>query len=365
MRVKASESGILATVLTVAMACQGSVVGDDSTPGSGSNPGTGGRPAVNPNVPVNATPPAVGQDALASPVGFGYVPLRRLSAYEVQRTVSHALGVPVPATLLATYWPADAPLDPDAPFDNNAPGQLAQVVGGSLGVQDKLAEFSERAVALLDDAALDALIPCAPSGPDDTVCFNAFIDKMGPLLLRRPMTANDHASFAPLLDESITDGDFRSGARLALRAMLIDLEFFYHVEGTQPTSEPTVSRLTDGELATRMAFLIWGRGPDAQLLDQAAAGAFADPGTIRTEAIRMLVTRDAFDHISRIHAMWLGYDGGFLGDDPQLAADLQQETSMLLERVLFDDTPRPWSTLFTSNESYLTPRLADHYGISG
>ncbi|MEM9195665.1 MAG: DUF1592 domain-containing protein, partial [Myxococcota bacterium] len=332
MMMKKRRDVALAVVLAlVAIGCEGSVEG------------TGPTATVGPT--IDPTPVAVGDDALSSPVGLGYVPLRRLTSYEVQRTVSHAFGVDVPATLLATYWPADIPIDEESPFDNNAPGQLAQVVGGTLGVQEKLADFSERAVDLLDDAALDALIPCAPSSPGDTACFNAFIDKMGPLLLRRPMNSSDHASFAPLLAEAITDNDFRSGARLLLRAMLLDIEFFYHIEGTLPTSAPRVKRLTDGELASRMAFLIWGRGPDSQLLDRVAAEGLSDPGVIRAEAIRLLVTRDAFDHIARIHGMWLGYQDAYLGDDTELAADLQRDelsTNQLFVKYQFNDT---WNLL--------------------
>ena len=341
----------LTLILAAALiACQGSI-GDVA----------GDPPPVQ---PIDPTRPELGDDALLSPLGLGYVPLRRLSAREAQRTVGRALGVSIPDSLMQSYWPVDQAIDTSVPYDNNARGQLVQLVDGPQGVQEKLVDFSARVVALLDDAALDRLIPCTPAGPADVACFDAFLDSVGPLLLRRPLSAGDRSTFHPLLEQAEIDGDFRVGARLALRVMLLDLEFFYHVEGTLPTSEPSVKRLTDGELASRMAFLLWGMGPDRALLERVQSGAMADPNVVRAEATRMLADPRALSQIGLIHAMWLGYDSAYLGDDTALAEDLRQETEKLVERVLFT-APQPWSNLFTLDETYLTPRLAEHYGISG
>ncbi|MBC8117266.1 MAG: DUF1588 domain-containing protein, partial [Candidatus Saccharimonas sp.] len=63
--------------------------------------------------------------------------------------------------------------------------------------------------------------------------------------------------------------------------------------------------------------------------------------------------------INRFHSMWLGYDKlsreGLFGL-------MRQETSALLERVIFDEQ-RPWLDVLTSEETFVTPELATHYGL--
>ncbi len=316
---------------------------------------------------IETRPPQLGEDALASPVGLGYAPLRRLSAREAKLTLEQALGVTIEQRLFDTYWPLGESVGREdaSPFDNDAMEQLGEAVYSppESPLQNSLVEFSMRVVAAMSDSEVQALVPCSPASPDDAICFEEFLHDVGRLLLRHPLS-QDHIDVYRdgLLAEAEAADDFYVGVRLALRALLLDMEFFYHLEGTVRTSAAHVMRLSEYELASRIAFLLWGRGPDAALLDRVAERGFSTPAGIRAQAVRMMTDSRALEQVARIHAMWLGYEQAYLGDDAELEADLRQESFKLVERVLFG-APRPWSDLFTEDETYVTPRLAMHYGM--
>ncbi|MEM7608485.1 MAG: DUF1592 domain-containing protein [Myxococcota bacterium] len=344
----------LIPILLICAACTGEI-------------GEGGLRPVE-NVTIDARPPQLGDDALRSPVGLGYVPLRRLTALEAKLTLEQALNTTIEQRLFDTYWPLGEAVDNEdaSPFDNDAEQQLGEAVYSppESPLQAQLDEFSRRAINAMSDAEIDGLLPCTPSGPGDARCFETFLRDVGLVLLRHPL-AREHVQVYRdgLLPEAVEANDFRVGARLALRALILDLEFFYHLEGTIRTDSEHVMRLNDYELASRLAFLLWGRGPDRTLLERVAAGAFESPDSVRAEATRMMADPRALGHIARVHAMWLGYDQTFLTDDVDLAGALRQESFKLVERVLFDTTPHPWTDLFTAEETYVTPRLAMHYGM--
>lgn len=59
--------------------------------------------------------------------------------------------------------------------------------------------------------------------------------------------------------------------------------------------------------------------------------------------------------------MWLGYEELLVADET-LRRDMLAESDALLERVLFDEGAQ-WSQLFRSTESFLSPELAEYYGL--
>ena len=117
-------------------------------------------------------------------------------------------------------------------------------------------------------------------------------------------------------------------------------------------------RLRDHEVATRLAFLLWGQGPDDALLDRVAAGELSDATRLRDTVDGMIADVRTLRQVQRLHAMWLGYEdmpiGGALGDS------LRAETDALIERGLVD---RSWLSMFESDSTWLDATLAEHYGI--
>ncbi len=281
---------------------------------------------------------------------IGDAGLRRLTATEYAATVHALLGVDVDAALLL-------PEDWRQPFDNDYTTQnpsQALIDGAELLAAD-VAEL-----ALVPELR-DTTVGCTPAGPTDAACFEDFLARFGRRALRRPLSADDLARYGSLLSESEETGDFYDAINIAIRALLQHPEFLYRVElGTPVENDPSVFRLNDYEVATRLSFLLWGATPDDALLDRAEAGALQNAADVRAAAEDMLLDPRARARVGRFHALWLGYES--LPHAPSLTAAMQAETQALIDRVIFDDA-MPWQDLLRSDDTYVDAVLAEHYGL--
>jgi hypothetical protein len=106
--------------------------------------------------------------------------------------------------------------------------------------------------------------------------------------------------------------------------------------------------------------LLWGSTPDDVLLDDAEAGMLQIPEERLAVAERMLDDPRARDQMHRYHAMWLGYRG--IPHGPELVAAFNAETQALIDRVVFEER-LDYTALFTLDETWVDPFLAEHYGL--
>lgn len=293
-------------------------------------------------------PPPAWED----PGRLGPQGLRRLSIGELRTTLADLVG--------ATDEELDElealiPADTQTPYDNDYRDQepSAPLVEGMAALSEQLAEM-----IVADPQRRDAILGCTPSGPSDEGCLRTFIEHFGRLALRRPLSGEDVDIYASFIDEAEADADFDVAFSLVLQALLMDVRFLYMVEVGTPTGEPDVIELDDYEIASRLAFLLWGRGPDDALLDRARDGDLSSQGGVQSIAEQMLEAPAAERQLQRIHAMWLSYDRMPL--DPTLAQSLRTETDALVGRAIEEGS---WTGMFLSDETYLDPTLAEHYGI--
>ncbi|HET6581879.1 MAG TPA: DUF1592 domain-containing protein, partial [Nannocystaceae bacterium] len=291
---------------------------------------------------------------LAEPDALGPQGLRRLSLAELSATLQllTGLGADEVDALLVVL-----PGDGSTPFDNDYPLQApsAPLVEGMFSIAEALADR-----IMTDPQLRDAVLGCAPTGPDDEACLRAFTERFGRLALRRPLTSAELDEYAAFIAFAEAENDFDVGASLVLEALLLDALFLYRVERGEPTADdPELFRLDDFEMASRLSFLLWGSGPDDALLDQAAAGELDTPAQIREAALALVQDRRGLRQLQRLHALWLGYETMAL--EPDLAASLRRETDALIERALVDGS---WLALFTADDTWLDARLAEHYGIA-
>ncbi len=291
------------------------------------------------------------QGGYADPRAMGPTGLRRQTHAELRNTLALALGAGTDEVddLLAVL-----PADSSTPFDNDYGTQEPSqpLIEGMLALAESLA----RTIAE-DPARRDALLGCTPAGPADEACLRQGVERLGRLLLRRPLRSDELDAYAGFIADAQEDGDFAVAIELALAALLLDGEFLYRIEVGEPV-DPDLVRLTDFELAARLSFLLWGSGPDDALLDRATDGELSTPGGVYATAQWMLEDERAHRQVQRLHAMWLGYDE--LAIEPTLAASLRAETDALVGRAL---QRGHWLDMFTANESWLDETLADHYDI--
>jgi Protein of unknown function (DUF1592)/Protein of unknown function (DUF1588)/Protein of unknown function (DUF1595)/Protein of unknown function (DUF1587)/Protein of unknown function (DUF1585) len=282
---------------------------------------------------------------------IGVSGLRRLSIAEYEQTVVDLLGLP--PQQVQELLPADTL----TPFDNDFTTQTASeaLVKGLELLAGDVAE------AVVESPELrEALVPCTPTGPDDAACFREFLAQLGRRALRRPLDDAELDRFAALQSYAIDEDDFWAGVSAGLRLLLQHPEFVYRVELGEPTADdPALFRLNGYEVGTRLSYLLVGSTPPDWLLDAAEAGQLDEGQGIADAAAMLLEDPRARARIARFHALWLAYENlsreGIYGD-------MHAETRALVERVVFDET-QPWTEMLTASETFVTPELAEHYGL--
>ncbi len=292
-------------------------------------------------------------DALPPDAGFevGVSGLRRLSIVEYQQTIADLLGIDVPSAKELL------PQDTLTPFDNDFTLQTASeplIKGMELLAGDLAATVVET------EALRAAVVPCAPSGPDDAVCFREFLRSFGRRALRRPLSDAELDTYGALLDYAVEADDFWFGVQAGLRLFLQHPEFVYRVEIGEPVpDEPELRRLGDFELSARLSYFLVGTTPPDWLLDTAEAGGLADGEGVRDAAQMLLGDARARARIDRFHALWLKYEQ-LSGEG--IYGQMRDESDALVERVVFDERGA-WTDVLESTETWLTPELAEHYGL--
>lgn len=318
----------------------------DTASSSGANGGADGPQEV---VPAAAE--------LLDPKAFGASSIRRQSRAELRASLTDVFGVD-PGVLVDSL-PADVTgAEVVNPFDNDA--ELQDV---STDLVVRMSDFAKSYAALViqKPATLFGIAGCSPAKADDAACFDKVVRAVGRLALRRTVTDAEVTRFGEFLSFAREENDFGSALDAFVRVLVQHPEVLYRVEVGRPTAEPGVFALGDHEIATRLAFLLWGRTPDATLLDAADAGTLQTPAGRRAQAERMLGDARAKQHWSRFHAQWLGYAN--VTPPAALAADMNAESAALVDRVVFSGD-REWLDLFRSDETFLTPTLAAHYGMT-
>jgi hypothetical protein len=299
------------------------------------------------------------------------VGLRRLSSREYEQTVRDLLGAS--SAEVFALLPEDAPEEEqDWVFDNNYETQIASrpLVEGAETLAGELA-----ARTLADPTLRDALVGCAPTGPDDTACMRAFVERFGLAAFRRPLSADEVARYlamqqcpdgtseeeTPFCGFAIQANDFWFGVETIVLAMLESPHFLYRVEVGEPVpGADGVFRLDDYEVATRLSYFLWGTTPDQWLLDLAGSGGLGTSDAVRDAARTMLEDPRGHRQVQRFHAQWLGHES--IAHEGELAEAMIAETEALVERVVFDSSYR-YPELFTSRETYVDAATAAHYGL--
>lgn len=205
------------------------------------------------------------------------------------------------------------------------------------------------------------LAGCTPTSSADQACFVSFASKVGRKILRRNIQDAEIKRLSSMMfNYSRSENRFLTSIELLLQYFLQNPEFLYRIEGGRAFVEPGTVELTDYEIAARLSFLIWGSVPDDELMNLADLGTLSDSMIRKAQAERMLADPRAKRRASQFHGEWLGYAENNL--PAALKADLLQETDKLIEKVIFD-LNRNWADIFNWNETFITPALAQHYGM--
>ncbi|MGH9784204.1 MAG: DUF1592 domain-containing protein [Terriglobia bacterium] len=213
---------------------------------------------------------------------------------------------------------------------------------------------------------------CRPAGSrQEDPCARKILAALARNAYRRPATERDVEALFRLYKAGRAEGGFEAGIERAVQGVLVAGEFLFRVEHDAPSATPGAAyRISDLELASRLAFFLWSSIPDNELLSLAERGRLRDPATLERQVRRMLADPRSKALVSNFAGQWLFLRNmrlvmpdasEFPEFDDNLRDAFQQETELLFESMLRED--RSVMDLLNADYTFLNERLARHYGI--
>jgi len=223
-----------------------------------------------------------------------------------------------------------------------------------------------------ETASRRKIFSCRPtSAAEETACANEILRKLATQAYRGPLNAADMEGISRFYAQGRKDGDFESGIRMALQAMLASPRFLFRLEEAPATVRAGQNyRITDLDLATRLSFFLWGSGPDAELLKVAQRGTLRGPGVLAAQVKRMLADPKSEAVSTRFGSQWLRlqdldkiYPDALLFPyyDYKLGEALKTETELFFDSIVRED--RNILDLITADYTFVNDRVAKHYAI--
>ena len=207
----------------------------------------------------------------------------------------------------------------------------------------------------------------------ERVCAESIVRRIATEAYRRPLEDEDIAGPMSFYEAGLAEGGFEVGVRTALQAILASPSFLFRLEEQPRDVHPGVSyRIKDTDLAARLAFFLWGTGPDQELIDIAASGGLDDESVLEAQVRRMLADYRAEALSTRFASQWLRLQEAeknqpelYLYPDfsGQLREDLIRETQLFFSNLISED--RSLLEFYSAGYSFMNQRLAEHYGIPG
>jgi len=143
-------------------------------------------------------------------------------------------------------------------------------------------------------------------------------------------------------------------------------EFLYLTQRAPTGAVENSARISELELASRMAIFLWSSVPDEELLGLAERGKLREPATLAKQVERMLGDPRARRFPEHFVGQWLGLEGlnsvSHLPSGP-LREAIQEEPIAFFEEVLKNN--RTVMDFIHSDYAVVNERLAAHYGIAG
>jgi hypothetical protein len=218
------------------------------------------------------------------------------------------------------------------------------------------------------------IFSCHPTtGAQERPCAEAITRELASKAYRRAATNDDVADLMTLYDATAPDEGFEIGVRTVLQGILASPEFVFRFERQPENVQPGQAyRLSDEDLATRLAFFLWASTPDEELTRLARAGRLSNADVLEQQVDRMLADPRSEAMGTRFLNQWLRLnDVGkvwpeasmFPDFSTQLADAMVRESEMLFLHLIEED--KSVLELFSANYTFLNERLAQHYEIEG
>ena len=288
-------------------------------------------PDPEPRGPVTCEPPAIGAP----------VPMRRLTASQLESSVRDVLGVDV-----------EFPVSDD------------ELLGYRSNTSSSLDTTSARTLMTAAEETTTAAVTRLMSacGGD---CLSYLLDDVGLRLFRRPLEASVRDRYTALYQQALAEDGEQAAVEWTLQAMLQSPHFLYLIEEPDADAE---GRLDDWALASRLSYALWGSAPDRELLDAAAAGVLSSDEGLAVHANRLIDDPRFDEGLEEFVVQWLELEKleDFTERPDFHELPLETREALTREPVRFlAEAIRDASTLgtlLTRSDTPDDPALAEIYG---
>ena len=229
-----------------------------------------------------------------------------------------------------------------------------------------------------ETASRERVFACRPQAAtheatDETAaCAEKILAGLARRAFRRPVVTSD---IAPLVGfyrlGHAQESTFDAGIQVALKALLVSPEFLFRIEQDPAGVVPGATyRISDVELASRLAFFLWSSIPDDELLRLAERNALHEPAELERQARRMIADPRSDAFVGNFAGQWLylrnleaviPVQSIFPNFDDTLREGLKRETELFFASVLRED--RSVLDLLNADYTFVNERVARHYGI--
>jgi mono/diheme cytochrome c family protein len=213
-------------------------------------------------------------------------------------------------------------------------------------------------------------VPEAPAR-EEVACATKIFSTFARRAFRRPVGESDLEAPLAFYRAARETGDFDTAIRDGLTTILASPKFLFRAERLPETAAPgSVYRISDLDLASRLAFFLSGRPPDDELLDVAEKGRLADAKVLDAQVRRLLAGPHSKSLVTSFAFQWLRVRAidnvdpdsvVFPNFDDGLREAFRKEIELFVESILRED--RSVLDLLTADHTFVNERLALHYGI--
>jgi mono/diheme cytochrome c family protein len=221
-----------------------------------------------------------------------------------------------------------------------------------------------------DTPSRHRIFTCRPANAaTQAVCAKQIISTLARRAYRRPVNDADLQTIMGFYETARKSGGFEAGIESALQRILASPQFLFRIE--RDPAPGAVHRVSDLELASRLAFFLWSSLPDDALLKAAADGNLKTPAGMEREVRRMLNDPKSRAIVDNFAGQWLRLRNVpsvlpnsdlFPDFDDNLRQSMRRETELFFDSIIRED--RNVLDLLTANYSFVNERLAKHYGIA-
>jgi hypothetical protein len=279
----------------------------------------------------------------------------------------HAVGATFPQTNFAPVLDLDEHFERDTLQTGPTPGFTFFPHVGSVRIEGPFNSTTAK-----DSPSRRKIFICRPAtGAEETTCARRIVTRLVTHAYRHPASTGEVDALMEFYKDGRKEGSFDAGIEMVLARVLASPKFIYRIEAEPATAKLNQPyRIADLDLASRLSFFLWSRGPDDELLTVAGQIRLHDPIVLEREVRRMLKDPRAESLAVNFAGQWLNLRGlGSSGPLPMIYPDFDDPLRQAMRReveLLFDDIVRQDRSvldLLTANYTFVNERLARHYGI--